>query len=68
MFALPNHIAKKGKEKANAIIPILLDIENTIVRKGLYICKCGDKGAMIREYKEINFIVKNYYFINSCRI
>ena len=49
-FKLPNQIAKKGKEKANAITPILLEIENTIVKKGLYICKCGDIGAIERQY------------------
>jgi hypothetical protein len=35
MFALPNQIAKKGIENANAITPILLEIENIIVKKGL---------------------------------
>jgi hypothetical protein len=34
MLTLPNQIAKKGKENAKAIIPILLDIENIIVKKG----------------------------------
>ena len=34
-FVLPIHIAKNGKEIANTIIPILLDIENIIVKKGL---------------------------------
>ena len=35
IFALPNQIAKKGIENANAITPILLEIENIIVKKGL---------------------------------
>ena len=34
-FKLPSQIAKKGKENENAITPILLEIENTIVKKGL---------------------------------
>ena len=34
MLTLPSQIAKKGKENAKAIIPILLDIENIIVKKG----------------------------------
>jgi len=33
-FTVPYKIAKKGKETAKAIIPILLDIENIIVKKG----------------------------------
>ena len=35
IFTLPSKIAKKGREKAKAIMPILLDIENIIVKKGL---------------------------------
>jgi len=35
IFALPNQIAKKGIENANAMTPILLEIENIIVKKGL---------------------------------
>ena len=34
-FILPTHKVKKGREKAKAIMPILLDIENIIVKKGL---------------------------------
>ena len=34
MLTLPSQIEKKGKENAKAIIPILLDIENIIVKKG----------------------------------
>ena len=34
-FILPTNKAKKGREKAKAIMPILLDIENIIVKKGL---------------------------------
>ena len=49
-FKLPNQIAKKGKENENAITPILLEIENTMVKKGLYICKCGDIGAIKNQY------------------
>jgi hypothetical protein len=67
VFKLPSHKAKKGKENAKAITPILLDIENIIVKKGLYICKCGESGAIFSKYREIYLIVKNYYFINSCR-
>ena len=68
MFALPNQIAKKGIENANAMRPILLEIENIIVKKGLYICKCGDNGAIKRKYIQKYLIVKSYYFINSCII
>ena len=35
IFALPNQIAKNGIENANAMTPILLEIENIIVKKGL---------------------------------
>ena len=34
-FILPTHKVKKGSDKAKAIMPILLDIENIIVKKGL---------------------------------
>ena len=34
-FILPTNKAKKGRDKAKAIMPILLDIENIIVKKGL---------------------------------
>ena len=34
-FILPTHKVKKGREKAKAIMPILLDMENIIVKKGL---------------------------------
>ena len=40
----------KSIENANAITPILLEIENTIVKKGLYICKWGDIGAIEWQY------------------
>ena len=52
-FILPTHMAKKGREKAKAIMPILLDMENIIVKKGLYICKWGDNGDISEIYLNI---------------